>query len=314
VISSRNKYTMRDLINLIEAASSEVFERCQAGDKITFSDGECGYGVYAYPVKYSAKMRAFYGEGGARTVFRLTLKTGYVVDLTDPRIMPSLLIFAREQFARMKTQMTYYQEPKVNKSSIQRFGAIVEDFVRANYSDAAGYTISHELSGSNLPKAKQTVITKLDHFDVQITHPGRVDEAVGGFTLDSYKARRSPFGARDVIEEPGYLYHGTAKTRLPGIRREGLKPSTKSRFSRDPFIGDYSLGKVFFATNVDKAKFYALEASKPQPMLLRVPVSAAPNAAEDTKDTDSVFVEKPIPATVIEYWSGKAWKPVAQGE
>ncbi len=58
---------------------------------------------------------------------------------------------------------------------------------------------------------------------------------------------RDPF--QNIIEEPGYLYHGTAKARIPYIKRDGLVPSTKSRWSKDPFIGDWSIGKVFFTSS-----------------------------------------------------------------
>lgn len=133
-------------------------------------------------------------------------------------------------------------------------------------------------------------------------------EGVGGYTPD--EIRLSPFGPQPVSDEIGYLYHGTSKARVPSIRRDGLVVSKKSRFARDPFIGDYSIGKLFFTTSIDKAKFYALEASKSKPILLRVPTTSVPNTTEDTKDTYSVFVEQSIPPSVIEYWSGTAWTPI----
>lgn len=158
-------------MRLDELAHPETFERCQQGDTITKSDGEAGYGVYAYPVRYARALRPYYlqGEGGKdgadRNVFHLTLKSGYVVDLTKPEIMRELLAYARQQFARMKERMTYYQTPKVDARSIQRFGSTIEDFVRDNYPDASGYTVAHQFL-DHIPKGKQTVITKLENFEV----------------------------------------------------------------------------------------------------------------------------------------------------
>lgn len=146
-----------------------MFERCQLGHILTPCDGEAGRGIYAYPIRYGAKMRPYYQQnkdGVPRNIIRFVCRDGYVIDLTKKDIMSNLLAFAKERFARNKLQMKYYVIPKVNKTNIQVFGTIIEDFVREFYPDAAGYTVPHQC-GSAMPMGKQTVITKLEKFNVE---------------------------------------------------------------------------------------------------------------------------------------------------
>lgn len=109
------------------------------------------------------------------------------------------------------------------------------------------------------------------------------------------------------VSEPGFLYHGTAKARLAGIRAEGLVPSTKSRWTKTTVGGLHSLGRIFFSPSLDKAEFYALAASRTSPILLRVREENVKNPKEDTQDDNCVFTTDQIPPDQIEMWNGKKW-------
>jgi hypothetical protein len=107
-----------------------------------------------------------------------------------------------------------------------------------------------------------------------------------------------------------YLYHGTAKARLPGIRAEGLVPSVKSRWARSG-LTHHSLGRVFFANTVSKADFYARNASRTSFIILRVLSSNLEDAQPDVNEEDGCFfVERIVPPEAIEFWNGKKWSPL----
>jgi hypothetical protein len=133
-----------------------------------------------------------------------------------------------------------------------------------------------------------------------------IARATGGWRPDELPA--DPMDA--VVVEPGFLYHGTGRARLPGITSQGLVPSTRSRFARDPFVGAHSLGKVFLTTDPRKAWFYAREASKTAPLLLRIAVDDVEEVVQDAKETDSVYVDRVVDASALQRWSGSCWKPL----
>lgn len=145
----------------------------------------------------------------------------------------------------------------------------------------------------------------------------RKKHGLGQFGWDSESERHRSIALANrhlypiPVTEPDYLYHGTAKARLPQIAKDGLIPSTRSRWSRAPFIGDHSVGKVFFADTVRGAEFYASEASKTRPALLRVRRAALTGTKPDPKDDDgSYFIERRVPPEHIELWTGKLWTPI----
>lgn len=114
------------------------------------------------------------------------------------------------------------------------------------------------------------------------------------------------------ITEGAYRYHGTARVRLPRIVVDGLIPSERSRWSRDPFVGNWSLGKVFFSDTVEKAAYYAKQASSVNPIILRVLSSALLDPEPDHLETvGSCYVEFTVPPTQIEVWAGRKWKQIS---
>jgi RNA:NAD 2'-phosphotransferase (TPT1/KptA family) len=115
-----------------------------------------------------------------------------------------------------------------------------------------------------------------------------------------------------IVVEPSFLYHGTGRARLPGITSQGLVPSTRSRFAKDPFVGTHSLGKVFLTIDPRKAWFYAKEASRTAPLLLRIAVDDVEEAVEDPKDANSVHIDRVVDPSRIERWTAQGWKPLSR--
>jgi hypothetical protein len=130
--------------------------------------------------------------------------------------------------------------------------------------------------------------------------------------------RSSAMAARHEFHIPvtdrDYLYHGTSVARLALVAAEGLlvgDPS-RSRWTRDVGIGTWSYGKVFFTDTVRNAMFYASEASRSRPVLLRVLSDALQDRRPDIKETDgSFYVEREVEPQLVEAWTRGRWKPLA---
>lgn len=107
--------------------------------------------------------------------------------------------------------------------------------------------------------------------------------------------------------EPDYLYHGTSRARLPLIAQDGLIPSQRSRWTKDGYEAN-CLGRVFFTKRVDGAEFYAREASKSCPLILRVRRDALADMQDDPKETEgNYFVEREVSPEQVEAWTAKGW-------
>lgn len=115
------------------------------------------------------------------------------------------------------------------------------------------------------------------------------------------------------VSDPAFLYHGTSKARLPLIAHQGLLPSEKSRWSKDVGIGSWSLGKVFFTDTIRNATFYAKEASKTRPVILRVGLHKLADSNPDPKEVDgNIYIERPVPPEDMEMWNGRKWAPLTR--
>ena len=146
-------------------SSPLVLERCQHGgepDETRACFGEAGHGVYAY-VPNSA-MRQYYSAKG-EDVYRLTHKQGEIVDFLAGDAMSALLAHARSHFKKTAEQMPGYQMPEVSSSSIQRYGSVIEHYVRLHHPDAVAYLVCHK--GPGIPTGIQAVIRRMDAFEVE---------------------------------------------------------------------------------------------------------------------------------------------------
>lgn len=135
-------------------------QRAQVGgDRPRAATGEAGDGIYAYFPK-SAAMRSYYagkrGQFDEVSLWDIDLDASRVVDLTQPQNMAELLAYARGQFAQLARSMPGYVTPVVSAHNIQRFGRIVEGFVRAHRPWAGAWIIGHK--GPGIPTSRQVVI------------------------------------------------------------------------------------------------------------------------------------------------------------
>jgi len=80
--------------------------------------------------------------------------------------MQALLTFARDHFRQMAARLPGYQVPKVGPGQIQRYGHVIEDFVRKNHPDVSAYLVPHE--GPGIPKGVQAVIRRMEDFEVEV--------------------------------------------------------------------------------------------------------------------------------------------------
>lgn len=116
------------------------------------------------------------------------------------------------------------------------------------------------------------------------------------------------------MDAPGYLFHGTARSRLSAIREQGLVPQDRSRWSTTAFIGEHGVGRVCLTCRVHRAEFYARAAAPKSPALLRVHEADVAGPQPDPKEADDcVFTETGIPPAALEVWSRKRWRPLATG-
>lgn len=128
-------------------------ERCQHGYGLFPSDGEAGYGIYAFVPNSS--MRSYYSRHG-ESRFLISLDADAIVDLTSPAQMTKLLAFARRLFAKRAQEIKHYQAPKVTAQNIQCFGSVIEQFVKENHPAAMGWIVPHQ--GYAIPTGKQVCI------------------------------------------------------------------------------------------------------------------------------------------------------------
>jgi len=148
-----------------ELACGEDPKRC-----LTSSPGEAGDGVYA--MIPNARMRAHYTKDGEALV-SIDMKPGkFVIDLTQPSKLQHLIDFTKEEIERTAKQMGgYYQKPKINQSTVQRFGRIITDYMRKFHPDASGWIVHHK--GPGIPTGKQVVLPDPDAYEVELLRPKR---------------------------------------------------------------------------------------------------------------------------------------------
>jgi hypothetical protein len=135
---------------------------------------------------------------------------------------------------------------------------------------------------------------------------------------DIWALRASALSSRNDFPIPTtdrrYLYHGTSVARLAAISARGLLlgDASRSRWTKDVGIGTWSYGKVFVADTVRAAIFYAREASRTRPVLLRLSAADLPDRLPDPKEAQgSYYVEREVGPDLVEAWSRGRWKKLA---
>jgi len=131
-----------------------IVERSQFGKEMRSFNGEAGNGVYAHLP--SKALRNYYTSNGEQS-FKIELNKNEVIDLTQSDNLNQLLNFAKTEINKNAKDISGYIKPKVNKNNIQRYGRIIELFIKQVRPWAKAWIVSH--SGPNIPTGKQVVIT-----------------------------------------------------------------------------------------------------------------------------------------------------------
>jgi len=134
---------------------------------LTVADGEAGRGIYFSLQRYGDMVKYYKQNSPKHRVIRATLKPGAkVIDFTKSTI--ELINFMRNEIGQLKKRMgNTYIPPKITQSNYQRYGRLIQDFIRKNHSDAAGYVVNHEAKGTDLPKGKQLIVLNKDAFNYE---------------------------------------------------------------------------------------------------------------------------------------------------
>ena len=142
-----------------------ILERCQHGEinESSVTHGEAGVGVYAFVP--NSGMRTYYTSQG-ETCWRLELKDGFVADLSRGALLVDLVSFARGQVLENANRIPGYVAPRITTTNIQRYGRLVEMYVRSQLPDAKAYLVPH--CGPGIPTGVQAVIRDLSAFEITL--------------------------------------------------------------------------------------------------------------------------------------------------
>jgi hypothetical protein len=137
----------------------------KATNGLTVADGEAGRGVYFSLNRYPATINYYKRECPYRVINAFKKQNTKIVDFTISKNLVPLIEFMRGEIERMKQSMgSTYISPKINNSNYQRFGRLIQDFIKKIYGDVDGYIVNHEAKGTDLPRGKQLIILNQDAF------------------------------------------------------------------------------------------------------------------------------------------------------
>lgn len=146
----------------------------------------------------------------------------------------------------------------------------------------------------------------------QCTYAGIIPPSVihveAGRTVQ--EARRTVCAVR--LSEAGdpYLYHGTSRSLLPKIARDGLQPQAGDP---DEYEDEEPFPRVWATRSADEALQYAK--FYPDPVMLRFPKEIGEpweTASWPPGIGDQRFTRKPIPSSAIEIYQDQHWLPLAR--
>ncbi len=134
---------------------------------LTVADGEAGRGIYFSLKRYGDMVRYYRQNSPTHRLIKATPKPGAkIIDFTKS---PSDLInFMRNEIKELKARMgNTYIPPQITQSNYQRYGRLIQDFIRKTAPDTSGYVVNHEAKGTNLPKGKQLIVLDKDAFNYE---------------------------------------------------------------------------------------------------------------------------------------------------
>ena len=138
----------------------------KAPEGLTVADGEAGRGIYFSLTKYPGMVDYYKRGSGEHRVIQAIPKTGTkILDLSSAEAHTKLIAFMRSEIEGLSQRTPGYIKPKINGGSYQRFGRLIQDFVKKFYPDTDAYIVNHQADGTDLPKGKQIVIVDESAFD-----------------------------------------------------------------------------------------------------------------------------------------------------
>ena len=146
----------------------ESFTRIEKSDSgLTVADGEAGRGIYFSLDKYPSMISYYKNETIPYRIIRATKKPNTkIIDFTQSVALNKLITFMRTEILGLSKRMgNTYIPPKITQTNYQRFGRLIQDFIRKNSPDADGYIVNHEATGTTVPKGKQLIVLNQDAFD-----------------------------------------------------------------------------------------------------------------------------------------------------
>lgn len=157
--------------SILESKKHHEFIRIEKNPyELVHATGEAGTGIYfslsKYPqmIKYYKKLT----PEGYRVISAHPKKETIIYDFTRPENLTDLLSYMREEIDKLSKRMTHYIKPKINQSNYQRYGTMIEDYIRRKLNNKVdAYIVNHEMSGSYLPKGKQMIIINEESFDYE---------------------------------------------------------------------------------------------------------------------------------------------------
>ena len=129
-------------------------------ENLTVADGEAGRGIYFSLSKYPG-MVDYYKRGsqeGHRIIKATPKPSTNIVDLSSGENNRELIKFMKSEIEALRQRMAGYIPPRISGGNYQRFGRIIQDFIRQKFPTADAYIVNHQADGTDLPKGKQLVI------------------------------------------------------------------------------------------------------------------------------------------------------------
>lgn len=166
------------------------------------SNGEAGYGIYAY-LSRSAEMRKYYTANGENVVSITPKKTAKIEDLTT--------LVARKRIVEAARMIAPNGKSTVTLLTVQRHPWAVRAYLNDNPADA--YLLPHR--GDGVPTGKQLVIVNEDAFDFAASNqnkPTAPNISAPKLSRGETAAFRKWFGDSKMVDaegEPLVLVHGT---------------------------------------------------------------------------------------------------------
>jgi len=152
---------------LSENQNNYPFVRVEKNEfQLTAATGESGDGIYFSLTKYPQMLKYYKDmtEDGYRIIYAKPKPNCQIHDFTNPVNLKDLIQFMKIEIEELSKRMIGYRKPNINTSNYQRYGNLIQDYIRKHKLDLSGYIVNHEYKNF-IPTGKQLIITKEDDFE-----------------------------------------------------------------------------------------------------------------------------------------------------